>query len=155
MDTKSLLKSLNHHKVRFVIIGGNAVIAHGFVRATQDIDIFVAPTQENMEKTFKALGACGYDLMGMTIDEALTKKMLFRGYILRTDIHPFVTGIDFETLWKNKIQLIFQEEEVYFSSLDDLIVMKKAAGRPQDQEDLRHLEEIKRQLKEKNRASKN
>ena len=122
------------------------MIAHGFVRVTQDIDVFVEPTQENMERTFKALGACGYDLMGMTIHEALTKKMLFRGYILRTDIHPFVTGIDFETLWKNKVQLTFQGEQVYFSSLDDLIKMKRAAGRPQDQEDLRHLEEIKRQL---------
>src|SRR3990167_4311222 len=103
MDTKSLLQSLNTHKVNYVVIGATAGIAHGFDRLTQDIDIFVEPTPENMKKTFQALEAAGYDLQEMTIEQALQKKLLFRGYILKTDIHPFVTGIDFETIWKNKI----------------------------------------------------
>jgi predicted nucleotidyltransferase len=146
MDTKKLLHLLNEHKVRFVIIGATACVAHGFERATKDIDIFAEPTRENFEKVFAALEKFGYDLTDTPIDEALQKKLLFRGYILRTDIHPHVTGIDFETVWKNKVHYTFQGEDVYFASLDDLIQMKKAAGRPRDLEDLRHLKEIRRQL---------
>lgn len=145
MDTRQLLKSLKEYKVKFVIIGGVACIVHGFTRLTKDIDIFVEPTKENMEKTFKALEACGYDLMDTTIEEALQKKLLFRQYLLQTDIHPDVKGVDFETVWKNKISCKFEGEEVYFASLDDLLKMKKAAGRDHDQKDIRFLEEIKKQ----------
>jgi predicted nucleotidyltransferase len=147
MDTRNLLRLLNEHQVKFVLIGATAGVAHGYVRLTKDIDLFVEPTQENMEKVFKALREFGYDLKDTSIAEALQKKLLFRGYILRTDIHPSAKGVEWHTLWKNKVAFKFEGEEVYFSSLDDLISMKKAAGRPQDLEDLRHLEEIKRQLK--------
>lgn len=150
MDTKTLLRLLNENKVNYVVIGATAGVAHGFSRLTKDIDIFVEPTFENMQKTFEALKAFGYDVTDTSIEEALQKKLLFRGYILRTDIHPSVLGVDWKTVWKNKVQYKFQGEEVYFCSLDDLIQMKKAAGRPQDLEDLRHLEEIKKQLSAKN-----
>lgn len=146
MDIKSLLKLLKDHDARFVLIGATACSAHGYNRFTQDIDIFVEPTRENMQNTFRALEEFGYNLTDTNLEEALQKKILFRGYILRTDIHPSVLGADWETVWKNKVQYTFQGEQVYFASLDDLIKMKKAAGRPQDLEDLRHLEEIKRQL---------
>lgn len=145
MDTKRLLHSLKDHKVNFVIIGGVACIAHGHARLTKDIDIFVEPTRENMQKTFKALEACGYDLMDTTIEEALQKKLLFRQYILKTDIHPSVTGVVFEDVWENKVLYKLEGVDVYFASLDDLIAMKKAAARDQDLIDIRFLEEIKRQ----------
>lgn len=149
MDTKILLKSLNDHKVKFVIIGATAGSAHGHKRFTEDIDIFVEPTQENIEKTFKALQTIGYDLNDVTLEEALEKKLLFRGYILKTDIHPHVKGVEWQNVWNHKIELSLNNEKVYFASLDDLILMKKAAGRPKDLEDLRYLEEIKRQLENK------
>lgn len=149
MDQKKLLKLLNDHKVNYVIIGGVAVIAHGYTRTTEDIDIFIEPTRENATKALEALKICGYDISDVSIDEALEKKLLFRGYILKTDIHPKVTGIDFQTIWKNKIPIIYLGEATCFASLDDLITMKKAAGRDRDIEDLKHLEEIRRQLTQK------
>ncbi len=149
MDTKKLLKLLKDHKVRFVVIGATACIAHGYTRLTKDIDIFVEPTRENMEKTFAALTECGYDLLDTTIEEALQKKLLLRQYILATDIHPSVTGVDFKTIWENKVLFKLQGEEIYFASLDDLLAMKKAAGRPQDLVDLAVLEEIKHQIHQK------
>lgn len=145
MDTRRLLKSLKEHKVNFVVIGGVACIVHGFARMTKDIDIFVEPTRENMRRTFKALESCGYDLMDTTLEEALQKKLLFRQYILQTDIHPSVKGTDFQSVWKNKIPCKFEGEEIYFASLDDLIRMKKAAGRDQDLKDIHFLEEVKKQ----------
>lgn len=149
MDTKTLLKSLKENKVNFVIIGGTACIAHGHARLTKDIDIFVEPNRKNMQRAFTALEACGYDLMDTTVEEALQKKLLFRQYILLTDLHSSVTGVSFEDVWRNKVQLKFEGEDVYFSSLEDLIKMKSAAGRPQDLEDLKALMEIQKQTRKK------
>ena len=74
MDIKNLLRLLKENDVRFVVIGGVACVAHGFDRLTKDIDIFVEPTMENMQRTFNALTTLGYDLTDVTIEEALQKN---------------------------------------------------------------------------------
>ncbi len=139
MDTESLLKSLKEHKVRFVIIGATAFPVHGYSRATLDIDIFIKPERTNAEKTLSALKDFGYDVSDVTVDELLTKKILIRQYLVETDIHPYVKGVSFEEVWKNKVKAKFGDTFSWFASLDDLIKMKKAAGRPKDIEDLKYL----------------
>lgn len=139
MDTESLLRSLNENKVKFVIIGAASFPFHGYSRATLDIDIFIENTKENAKKTLKALKSFGYDVSDISIDDLLTKKVLIRQYILETDIHPFVEGITFKEVWRNKVKGKIGSQEVFFSSLDDLIKMKKSTGRRKDKEDLRIL----------------
>jgi len=144
VDTEGLLKSLKEHKVDFVIIGATAFPIHGYVRATLDIDIFIRPTKVNAEKTWLALKAFGYDVTDINIDDLLKKKLLIRQYAVETDIHPFVKGVSFEKVWKDKVRAKFGDTFVYFTSLNDLIKMKKAAGRVKDLEDLKYLKKIKR-----------
>ena len=144
MDTESLLKSLKGHKVQFVIIGATAFPVHGYSRATLDIDIFIRPDKSNAEKALSALEDFGYDISDITIDEILTKKILIRQYLVETDIHPFVKGVSFEEVWKNRVKAKFGDTFVWFASLDDLIKMKKAAGRPKDREDLKYLLKLKK-----------
>ena len=144
MDTESLLKSLKDHKVRFVIIGATAFPVHGYSRATLDIDIFIKPETSNAEKALSALEEFGYDITDITVDELLTKKILIRQYLVETDIHPFVKGVSFDNVWKNKVKAKFGDTFVWFASLDDLIKMKKAAGRPKDREDLKYLLKLKK-----------
>lgn len=148
MDTESLLKSLKEHKVDFVIIGATAFPVHGYARATLDIDIFIRPTPGNALKTYKALKDFGYDVTDIKIEEFLKKKLLIRQYAVETDIHPFVTGINFERVWSNKVRAKFGNTYVYFASLNDLIKMKQSAGRPKDLEDLKYLKKQKK-LKQK------
>ncbi len=143
MDTESLLKSLKEHKVKFVIIGATAFPVHGYSRATLDIDIFIRPERTNAEKTLVALKNFGYDVSDLTVDELLTKKILIRQYLVETDIHPYVKGVSFDEVWKNKVKSKFGDTFVWFASLDDLIKMKKAAGRPKDIEDLKYLIKLK------------
>ena len=143
MDTESLLKSLKEHKVRFVIIGATAFPVHGYSRATLAIDIFIKPERSNAEKTFSALNDFGYDVSDVTVDELLTKKILIRQYLVETDIHPYVKGISFDEVWNNKVKAKFGDTFAWFASLDDLIKMKKAAGRPKDLEDLKYLLRLK------------
>lgn len=69
-------------------------------------------------------------------------KVLIRQYLLETDIHPFVKGVVFEDIWKNKITSKIGKTKVYFPSLEDMIRMKKAAGRAKDREDLKFLKKL-------------
>jgi predicted nucleotidyltransferase len=144
MDTESLLKSLKEHKVQFVIIGATAFPVHGYSRATLDIDIFIKPETSNAKKTLSALEEFGYDIGDITVDDLLSKKILIRQYLVESDIHPYVKGVSFDNVWKNKVKAKFGDTFVWFASLDDLIKMKKAAGRPKDREDLKYLLKLKK-----------
>lgn len=143
MDTESLLKSLNARDVRYVVIGATAFPVHGYARATLDIDIFIKATRENVERTLAALWDTGYDMTDVTIDDLLTKKLLIRQYVQETDIHPFVTGVTFDEIWLHRVADRIGQTPAFFASLDDLIRMKRAAGRPKDLEDLRVLTKLK------------
>lgn len=146
MDTESLLKSLNAHNVRYVVIGATAFPIHGYARATLDIDIFIDATADNADRTLAALRDTGYDVTGITAEDLQTKKLLIRQYILETDIHPFVAGVSFEEVWKNRVEDVIGQTPAFFAGLDDLIRMKQAAGRPKDLEDVRILLKLKQQL---------
>jgi predicted nucleotidyltransferase len=143
MDTAGLLRSLNDHEVRYVVIGAAAFPVHGYARATLDIDIFIDPDPKNVEKVILALSSFGYDLKDITDEDLRTKKVLIRQYLLETDIHPFVEGASFSEVWENKVESEIGGVGAYFASLDDLIRMKNAAGRPKDVEDLKILLALK------------
>lgn len=139
MDTEGLLRSLKDHKVDFVVIGATAFPLHGYARATLDIDLFIRPTLTHAKRAWSALKAFGYDMTDVTVQDLLKKKLLIRQYAVEADIHPFVAGVRFDRAWRNKIKALYGRTPVSFASLDDLIRMKKAAGRPKDREDLKYL----------------
>jgi predicted nucleotidyltransferase len=144
MDTEGLIRLLKDHKVDFVIIGATAMPVYGYARATLDIDIFIRPERLNAERTLESLKVFGYDMSDVSVDDLLRKKLLIRQYGVETDIHPFVKGVTFEKIWKNKVKAHLGKTSVYFASLDDLIEMKKEAGRPQDLQDLKYLRKLKK-----------
>ena len=141
--TESLLRSLSDASVRYVVIGATAFAAHGWVRATADVDLFVAADLENVEKLRGALTEFGYDVTDASVDDFQKYKILLRQYDLPLDIHPFVEGVSFEEVWERRVMADLGGAEVPFASLDDLIRMKKAANRPKDREDLVHLERLR------------
>ncbi len=143
MDTERLLRLLKENKATFIIIGASAFPAYGYARATLDIDIFLKPDLRNVKRTMKALGQFGYDLMDLSPEDFLKNKILIRQYTVEADFHPFVKGVKFEDVWKNRIRARFGNTEVFFPSLDDMIKMKRAAGRAKDREDLKYLRKLK------------
>lgn len=143
MDTPKLLRSLNEHNARFVVIGATAFPIHGYARATLDVDIFIDPTRENAERVMAALRDFGYDVTDLSIDDLVSKKVLIRQYALQTDVHPFVKGISFEQVWAGRVAGAIGDAPAFFAGLDDLVQMKRAADRPKDREDLRVLEALK------------
>jgi len=147
MDTEKLLQLLKENDVIFVVIGAAAFPVYGYARATLDIDIFIKKNVENIKRTIKALREFGYDLMDLTVNDFMYNKVLIRQYLVEADIHPFVKGITFEEVWTNRIKGKFGQTEIDFPSIDDMIKMKKAAGRSKDLEDLKYLNELKRKQK--------
>lgn len=140
MNIENLLRLLKEHKVKFVVIGAQSFPVYGYARATFDIDIFIEPTEENAKRTLQVLKEFGYDVVDFTtLKDFLTKKTLIRQYLLATDIHPFVEGVNFKEVWKDKIRAKIGKTYAYFPSLEDMIKMKKAAGRVRDKEDLKYL----------------
>ena len=144
MDTESLLRSLRENAVDFVVIGASAFPVHGYSRSTLDIDLFIRPEPDNAERTLHALRDFGYDVTDLTVEDLLTKKVLIREYIVESDFHPFVAGTTFEKVWQNKVEDLYGDTPVFFASLDDLIEMKRAAGRPKDLDDLKVLLELRK-----------
>lgn len=143
MDPEGLLRSLNAHRVRYVVIGAAAFPVHGYARATLDIDILIDATPANARRTLIALREVGYDVTDVTLEDLLTKKLLIRQYILETDIHPSAVGVTFEEVWKNRVRDKIGATPANFAGLDELIRMKQAAGRPKDVDDLRVLLRLK------------
>jgi len=153
MDIQQLLASLLAHNVKFLVIGAWALPAYGHTRMTQDVDIFIEKTEENARNTMNALQAVGYGgLEDADVQLFLTKKVLLRDYLLRTDIHPFAAGITFEQAWRNRVETVIKGQHVFVPSLDDFIAMKKAAGRDKDNMDLEVLYKI-REIHEKNQQA--
>jgi predicted nucleotidyltransferase len=137
------LRSLNDHEVEYVLIGAAAFPVHGYARATLDVDVFIRATDDNVRRTRQALTAFGYDLADVSHDELRTRKVLIRQYLVEADIHPFVAGVTFDDVWSRRVVDRFGQTPAAFASLDDLIRMKEAAGRPKDVEDLRVLRRLR------------
>ncbi len=74
MDTESLLKLLNDHDVKYIVIGATAFPVHGYARATLDVDIFIEPTEANAKKAIKVLTEFGYDMTDVSVRTFLQKK---------------------------------------------------------------------------------
>jgi predicted nucleotidyltransferase len=126
------------------VIGATAFAAHGWVRATADVDLFVDPERGNIEKLRAALAGFGYDVTDASVEDFQRYKILLRQYDLPLDLHPFVEGIaSFDEVWQHRLVADIGGVAAPFAGLDDLIRMKRAAGRPKDLEDLKHLESLR------------
>ena len=128
------------HQVDFLIVGGFAVIYHGHVRATQDLDLFVRPTRENAERIVAALKQASGGELDFSPDVFTAGKGVLIGERpLRVDILSQISGVVFEEAWTRREANLFGPARVNYISRQDLIKNKQAAGRPVDLDDAREL----------------
>lgn len=148
-----LLRVLRDHGAEFVVIGGLAVILHGAERYTKDIDVVPEPSRANLARLWEALSKIEAtpaelpDFRPEEIPMEFTVDGLVEGggnWVLHTnlgriDVMQWVAGIDsYETLRANAIAAEIPEAggTVWFAGFEDLIEMKRAAGRDQDLMDI-------------------
>lgn len=141
LDFKEFLKLLNEKGVRYLLIGGYAVGYHGYPRATNDMDIWIAVNPENAERVVDALHAFGFDLPELTPDLFLQENKIIRmgNPPMRLEITTGISGVEFDDCYTNRVVDVLDGVEVNIIDLPHLKVNKKAAGRLKDLDDLENL----------------
>ena len=165
MVTRSLeqiFRTLNEAGARYLVAGGLAVVAHGFVRFTNDVDIVLDLEEDNCLRALPALGKLGYrPLVPVGIEEfasaesrrSWAKEKGAKVFHLFSDDHPqtridlfLESPFDFDEAYERcHWQEAGEGVRVPFVGLDELIAMKSQAGRPQDRIDVEKLEQLRDQ----------
>jgi hypothetical protein len=140
-DYKDLLSAFHAHGVKYLIVGGYAVIFHAQPRFTKDIDLFIKADPANAQAIYAALANFGASLEDIRPEEFAERGSFFRfgrdprGF----DILPDLPGVDFDAAWERRIEGVLDAATgltAFFISKDDLIAAKLASGRPQDMADV-------------------
>jgi hypothetical protein len=133
-DFKEFLQLLNSRKIKYLIVGGYAVGFHGYPRATGDLDVWVAVNERNALKLVEVLKAFGFNLPELKKDLFLEREKVIRMGIppMRLEILTSIDGVLFNSCYKDRVIADLGELQVNFISKEDLLINKRASGRPQD-----------------------
>jgi predicted nucleotidyltransferase len=145
-DWIELLRSFAARSVEFLLIGGQAVIAHGYPRLTKDMDLWLRPSRDNGHRTLAALQDFGTPLPDFTperFEEPDTIIMIGREPF-RVDLLTSIPGVTFEDAWTRRTSVQLDGVVVPLIGREDLIANKKTVGRLQDLADVEALEAIAR-----------
>ncbi len=142
-DFSDLLNLFNAYRVRYLVIGGYAVIQYGEPRFTKDLDLWISTDAANASAVYQALKQFGAPLSGLTEADFSENGYYYQMGIppVRVDILMGIPGGDFDAAWRSRNEVDFEGLMVPFISKRDLIVTKQASGRPQDLLDAKHLSE--------------
>jgi hypothetical protein len=159
---EAIIESLEREGVRYLVAGGLAVVAHGYVRLTVDVDIILDLEPENVLRAVRAMKGLGYRPRVPVAFESLADEEQRRGWIedkgMRvfsiydpdqplTEVDLFVQPPfdDFDDARSRAVRLEVRPGlEATFVGLDDLLRLKREAGRPKDLMDIENLERIRR-----------
>jgi hypothetical protein len=146
-DIRDFIVLLHRHEVRYVVVGGEAVIHYGHARLTGDIDFFYDRTAENTQALFQALltfwsgTVPGLNTAGELEEEGVIVQ--FGRPPNRIDLLNQIDGVTFAKAWETRITVLVETAEdavpLHYLGLENLIRNKEAVGRPKDLDDLAYL----------------
>lgn len=147
-DFVDLLLAFAEAEVHYLIVGGYAVAVHDRPRTTKDLDVLLDPDGDNLRRACLALDRFGAPgPIRDALSTASPDEIVWWGQPpLRIDLLQSAPGVDFRAAYARRMQVAFGEVNADVLSLDDLILAKRAAGRPQDLVDVQRLEQRKREL---------
>ncbi len=137
-----MLSALSAEDVEFLVVGAYALAAHGYPRATGDIDIWIRPADENAQRVWRALKRFRAPLFDLTVEDLTTPDIVFQigAAPCRIDLLTSIDGVNFDDAWADRQQTEVAGHKFAVLSRRDLLQNKKAAGRPQDLADVAWLE---------------
>jgi hypothetical protein len=141
-DFKEFIECCIAHDVRFLIVGGYAVAAHGHPRFTKDIDVWLWIDRRNAERLVGALDDFGFGAVGLSADDFAEPEVVIQlGYPpKRIDLLTSIDGVTFETCYPDRVTVDVDGLSVPFIDRKNLLKNKRAAARPQDLADVAALE---------------
>ena len=161
-----IIDHLNRAEVRYIVVGGVAVVLHGHLRVTADLDLVVELEQENAQKAIRVLKDLGWRPRAPVSAESFTdveKRRLWakeKGMTVFSFWHPEVATLevdlfvrepfDFGAVYARAVMVELEDIEVRVIGLDDLIALKKQAGRHQDLADIEALQILSELSEEEN-----
>ncbi|HUJ70627.1 MAG TPA: DUF6036 family nucleotidyltransferase [Verrucomicrobiae bacterium] len=146
-DTCDLIALLHKHRVRYLLVGGEAVIYYGHIRTTGDVDFFYDSAAANAQQLFAALAEFwAGNVPSINGWQELTEPGMIVQFGVppnRIDLINDIDGVKFADAWPNRLTLTMpagnSAVEAFLIGLEDLIKNKEASGRPQDLKDLKFL----------------
>ena len=141
-DFKDLLSEFNARGVEYLIVGAYALAAHGHVRATGDLDVWIRADKANAARVLEALQAYGAPTDAITEDDLSRPGTVFQIGVppFRIDVLTAIDGVDFAEAWASRFSTDYAGQKTPVLSVRHLIKNKRAVGRPQDLADLDWLE---------------
>ncbi len=141
-DFRDLLSAFNARSVEYLVVGAHALAAHGYVRATGDLDVWVRPEPMNAKRVLEALRQFGAPLQDLTEADLTTSGTVFQIGVapLRIDVLTGIDGVTFDEAWPDRMTAKFVDLPVSVLSARHLIKNKRTVGRAQDIADVEWLE---------------
>lgn len=142
-DFRDLLAAFSAHGVEYLVVGAHALAAHGHVRATKDLDVWVRPRPDNARRVLAALREFGAPLHDLAEEDLSRPGLVFQIGVapVRIDVITAIDGVEFDDAWPARLETSFGGVAVGVLSREHLIANKKATGRLQDRADVERLEE--------------
>jgi hypothetical protein len=137
-DFEELLNVFNRNGVRYLIVGGHAVMLYTEPRYTKDLDVWIEASEENAARVFRALAEFGAPLAGLQASDFSRQGFFYQlgQPPARVDILMSIEGVTFEEAWPNRNERVFGGQLTCFIGRSDLIKNKRATGRHIDLHDL-------------------
>ena len=140
----NFIRLLNEEGIEYVVIGGHAVILHGYIRATTDLDLLIATSTENANRMLTVMLKFGFGPYDFDLKDFIQKPsgVSFTMNFDKIEILTEVLGITFEECYKNHVVVELDGVPVRMLGLSDLIKSKRATGRAKDLADLDNLPQL-------------
>lgn len=130
---RDVFRSFQRNDVKYVVMGGVAVVLYGVPRTTFDLDILIEASEDNARRLLEALSDAGIHTASLTtIDDLLANEITIFKDRVRIDVQTFTPGIDFQDAWRRRKTVVHEGQELFVLSKEDLIASKRAAGRAVD-----------------------
>lgn len=161
-----VFKELHKRKIRYLVVGGMAVILHGYDRRTGDLDIMVAMDVGNLKNLISGIRSLGWKPRLPVQLEDFARSEMRKSWIKDKNLKVFTvynpkkeaemvdilvdTTLNFEKAFERRERMTIYDTPISIASIEDLIRLKKTAARERDFEDIRALRQIQALQNEKN-----
>lgn len=141
-DFIDILSAFIDEKVEYMLVGGYALGYHGYSRGTGDIDLWVRRSAENAELVYRALKKFGAPLFDVKVEDFVVPNTIFQIGVPpnRIDVITDIDGVTFDEAWPDRDMIFSEGINITLIGRDNLLVNKKASGRPKDIPDVIWLE---------------